>query len=208
LKPYPPGPPREIYVPAVGGTVRVRPVPRKLLADRATDANEAMVWKLVYGAEDPNFSEGQARAIARRFGLGVVQPIVDAIDHLSGTDGHLARVQGDPRVPRSVRSAMECGVMLSTLRRHSSSPVTSWSRGHERRQGCNQRSHGSRRSTGRNASRGSPSGDDPGESEPPGLNPYAAALARELSADSELRIARWRIEWAAHEPSFSLWGLA
>jgi hypothetical protein len=101
---------REVYVPAVAGTVEIRAIPPKLMGDlmrRATsggrvDFNEMMSLKLVYGVVEPNFTIGEAREVTRRWSLSTLQPIVDAIDQLSGTDEHLVAAAAAPKALRKI----------------------------------------------------------------------------------------------------------
>jgi hypothetical protein len=146
--------PRELYVPAVGQTVRVRPVPRKLLAKAAGDVQELMVWKLVYGVVDPQLTEAEARAITTCFTPRTLQPIVDLIDELSGTDEHL-RLRFDARVPTRVRPGVRAAVMAdASLARRQPPPHTTARR--DRRLAC---PRPRRRALTRASSRSADSGD-------------------------------------------------
>lgn len=138
-----------VDVPTVGGDVEVRPIPPKLLRailakatkDGHIDFNELMVWKLVYGLQDPAFTEQEARSIMRRFSLRTLQPIIDRIDSLSGTDEHLQH--GGDELPYRVRKLTEPVVMATAwLERF---PVP---RGRTPRPATNARTRGSRRTTG------------------------------------------------------------
>jgi hypothetical protein len=106
-----------VEVPQVGGDVQIRPIPPKLqraIHAKATkggriDLNELGVQKFRFGLKDPSFTEAQARAVWQRWTLRILQPIVDRIDELSGTDEHL---RGDSQ-PYAVRKFTE-PVMIAT----------------------------------------------------------------------------------------------
>jgi hypothetical protein len=83
---------RELFVPALGGTVRPRPVPPNLLVKAAGDPQKLMVLKLVHGLEDPQFTEAEARALTLQY-TSALQPILDRIDEgaaLTSTSGSTA----------------------------------------------------------------------------------------------------------------------
>jgi hypothetical protein len=118
-----------VEVPAVGGNVEVRRIPPKLVREiraKATkggrfDFQELMVWQLVYGLKAPNFTQAEARAITFRFTLGTLQPIVDRIDELSGTDEHLHGVEDS--VPHRLRRYAQQMVMATAwLKRFPDAP--------------------------------------------------------------------------------------
>ena len=154
----------EIYVPALDGTVEVRPIPPKLLRAikrRATkggrvDFQALMIWKLVHGLIDPSFTEAEARQITRQHSLRALQPIIDRIDVLSGTDEHL-RHRSD-RTPRWLRQIDEATAMASAW----IGRFPAVKQGRSSRQATNARPRGSRRVTG---SGSTSSGEDDGESE-------------------------------------------
>lgn len=106
-----------VEVPAVGGDVQVRRIPPSLLRvmhAKATkggelDFQELMVWKIVYGVKNPDFTEAEAREITRRYSMQTLGPILDTIDELSGTDEHLRGVD----VPRQMRKFVEPVVMAT-----------------------------------------------------------------------------------------------
>ncbi len=92
----------EVYIAAIGGSVRVRPIPPALarqLEDRATKAGkldlaELRMLKFFHGVAEPNFTMAEVRAIFAKHGPSVWL-ILDRIDEISGTeqiavDGHLA----------------------------------------------------------------------------------------------------------------------
>ena len=149
-------------VPNVGGDVQVRAIPPKLLRtiqaksirNGRIDLQELMVWKLVFGLDDPGLTEEEARAIALRFTVGALQPILDKIDELSGTDEHLAFC------PRSHGTPIFDPITMATawLGRFPDTPPRARTR-EAHRNGRSVRRRGSRRTT---ASRSGPD-DDPGE---------------------------------------------
>jgi hypothetical protein len=105
-----------VEVPHLNGDVQVQAIStRRLRAIRAksikngrVDFVELMLWKLVYGMKDPSFTPAEAREIISRYTLRVLQPILDRIDQLSGTDEHLrARAHAQRQVPRAGRFVVE-----------------------------------------------------------------------------------------------------
>lgn len=92
----------EVYIAAIGGSVRVRPIPPALarqLEDRAMKAGkldlaELRMLRFFHGVAEPNFTMAEVRMIFAKCGPSVWQ-ILDRIDEISGTeqiavDGHLA----------------------------------------------------------------------------------------------------------------------
>jgi hypothetical protein len=172
---------KTVEVPHLGGSVEVRPIPPKLQhaihANAAKggrlDSQELMVWKLVYGFKDPNFTEAEARKITQRFTLRVLQPIVDRIDQLSGTDEHL---HGADR-PHSMRKITEPAMMATTWLERFPRVVSSGAR--------SRASHGPRPVHRRGSRRGeratSSSSDDP-DPETPAARPCACGCGRPRQA--------------------------
>jgi hypothetical protein len=178
--------------------VEVRRIPPKLLREiraRATkggrfDFQELMVWKLVYGLKAPNFTEAEARAITFRFTLGTLQPIVDRVDELSGTDEHLHGVEDS--VPHRLRRYAQQMVMATAwLKRFPDAPSrvprTARARGAGR--------PAARRST--TPSRDGP-GDDSDSSEPPPAGRRTCACHPECGADISHRAPQARYLNDAH----------
>jgi hypothetical protein len=172
---------KTVEVPHLGRSVQVRAIPPKLQhaihANAAKggrlDSQELMVWKLVYGLKDPNFTEAEARKITQRFTLRVLQPIVDRIDQLSGTDEHLP---GADR-PHSMRKVTEPAMMATAWLERFPSVVPSGARSRE--------SHGPRPVHRRGSRRGeratSSSSDDP-DPETPAARPCACGCGRPRQA--------------------------
>jgi hypothetical protein len=163
---------KTVFVPHLGKDVQVRPIPRKLqrmIHAKATkggriDLQDLVVWKLVYGLKDPNFTEAQVREITRRFTNGTLQPIVDRIDALSGTDEHLRGA--DP--PHAVRKVTDPVMIATAWFGRFPDVVPTGVRSRE--------SHGAKPARRRGSRRGeratSSSSDDP-DPEPPAARPCA-----------------------------------
>jgi hypothetical protein len=156
---------RVVEVPHLG-SVEVQPIPRRLqrvIQAKAAkggriDHVELMVQKLVYGCKDPDFSEAEVRQIIGRWTLRVLQPILDRIDQLSGTDEHLRLCADQPPAARAHTKLIT--MEIAWLRRFPHVVP----RRLDRRLGCGGRPAARRVSTG-SSSRGSPGDSEP---EPPG----------------------------------------
>lgn len=182
-----------VEVPAVGGDVEVRLIPTKLLREirvKATkrgrlDFQELMVWKLVYGLRHPNFTEAEARRVTSRFTLKTLQPIVDRIDELSGTDEHL-RGCSDNSVPQRLRRYAELMVMATAwLQRFPDTPS---------RVPRTARARGAGRPAGRRSSKSSRAGpaDDSDPPEPPPAGRRICECKPECGADISHRAPQAR----------------
>ena len=170
-----------VEVPAGGGDVEVRRIPPRLLRQiraKATkggrlDFQELMVWKLVYGLRHPNFTEAEARRVTWRFTLTALQPIVDRIDRLSGTDEHLRCF--DDGVPQRLRRYAEQMVMATAwLKRFPDAPS---------RMPRTTRARGAGRPAGRRSSKSSRAGpgDDGEQSDPSPEKPCACGCGADVS---------------------------
>lgn len=119
--------PRDVDVPQVGGSVKVRPIPprlRRAIVAKATkggklDQAELWVGILVHGVVEPNFTKAEAKQIMLRFTEGTLQPIIDRINQLSGADEH-QRIRFDPRVPAKLRTAIRTAAMATAWARRPS----------------------------------------------------------------------------------------
>ena len=165
---------REVYVSAVGGTVLIRAIPPKRMGDlmrRATrggrvDFNELMALKVAHGVVEPNFTIGEAREVTRRWSLSTLQPIVDAIDQLCGTDDHIVAAAA---APKALRKIVRPTVLATVCMRRGYALQSVTRRPRERRG-----SHGCRRRT--TSTRAGPS--DEGDPEPVGTRPRPAGRQR------------------------------
>lgn len=83
----------EVYIAAIGGSVRVRPIPPALarqLEDRATKAGkldlaELRMLKFFHGVAEPNFTMDEVRVIFAKYGPSVWL-VLNRIDEISGTE--------------------------------------------------------------------------------------------------------------------------
>jgi hypothetical protein len=156
-----------VEVPHFGKDVQVRPIPptiQRVIHAKATkggkiDFQELMVWKLVHGLKDPNFTEAEAREITQRFSLRTLRPIIDQIDCVSGTDEHL---QGADQLD-SVRKITEPAMIATSWLRRFPDVAPAGARSRESHGAKPVRHRGSRRGTRAASS----SSDDP-EPEPGG----------------------------------------
>jgi hypothetical protein len=155
-----------VPVPYLGGDVEVQAIPPKLqrtihaksTRNNRVDFQELMVWKLVYGLKSTGFTEKEARKVTLRYTLRVLQPIIDMIDRLSGTDEHL---RNDPRPHRTPKIVEPVVIATAWLNRFPDSARTRTREPHGN--GRPARRAGSRRTTN---SRSGPD-DDPGASAEP-----------------------------------------
>jgi hypothetical protein len=158
---------KSVEVPHLGGNLQVRAIlPKfqravhaKATKDGKIDLQEKMVWKLVYGLMEPRLTEAEARQLTHQFTVGALQPIIDEIDRLSGTDEHLASRDQ----PYSVRKITEPMTMATAWLQRFPEVVT----GMARSRGSHRPQPGRRRGSRRGARATSSSSDDP-EPEPPG----------------------------------------
>jgi hypothetical protein len=163
---------KTVFVRHLGKDVQVRPIPPKLqrmIHAKAANGGrinlqELMVRKLVHGLENPNFTEAEARRITQRFTLRTLQPIIDQIDRLSGTEEHL---RGADR-PYEVRKITEPAMVTTAWLRRFPDIAPTGSRSRESHGAKPVRCCGSRR--GERAT--SSSSDDP-DPEPRAARPCA-----------------------------------
>jgi hypothetical protein len=159
---------RKIFVPALGESVAIRPIPERLLRQfvcRSTrrgklDLHKLKVLKFRHGVVDPNFTESEVETIFSKNGRSV-DLILDGIDEISGTP----QVALDPRIPHGHRRAHQDAATVTRVQRRGDRSRRMQPRPRERRRAAPCRRAGSRRTA--SGARG-----DPGESdsdEPPGL---------------------------------------
>jgi hypothetical protein len=192
-----------VEVPRLGGDVQVRSIPPKLLRvihAKATnggkiDFQELMVWKLVFGLKTPSLTEVEARQLTAQCTVRVLQPIVDQIDRLSGTDEHL-RDAGDH--PHSLHKIIEPVTMAMAWVARFPDVAPTGARSRDSHGAKPVRRRGSRRTA--TTARAGP-GDDP-DPEPPGPRScgcgcgasifHLAAQARFLDSTHRKRAQRSR----------------
>lgn len=178
---------RTVVVPHLGVNVQVQLIPPKLLRaiqmkamrDGRVDFQELMVWKLVYGLRDPSLTEAEARRVTQRFTLRVLQPIVDEIDRLSGTDEHLR----DCARPTAVRRVTEPMMMATAWLRRFPDTVAAKPRSRESHAPQPERRRGSRRGVRAASS----SSDDPDPDPEPPIRRLCAFCNRDIPADRSPR---------------------
>jgi hypothetical protein len=188
-----------VEVPHVGKSVEVRAIPPKLqrmIHAKATkggriDFQELMVWKLVYGLKDPSITEAEAREITQRFTLRTLQPIVDQIDRLSGTDEHL---RGADR-PHAAWKIAEPVMMATAWLGRFPDVVPATARSRE--------SHGAKPSRHRGSRRGeraaSSSSDDPEPEPPPSRRRLCACCGCDIPDDRGPRAKYFNDQHAARD---------
>jgi hypothetical protein len=131
-----------------------------------------MVGKLFYGLKDPNFTEAEIRTLTEKFTLGTLQPIVDRIDELSGTDEHLHGVGDD--VPHHLRRHAEQMVMTTAWLKRFPGGRSTRRRGTTRARGAGRPA--AKRTT--TASRDGPKDDESSEPPPAGRRKLCSFCGR------------------------------